>query len=66
MPTNLRQLLQKYRAKAASEREKGAYFEQLTKVWLEQPNNSSRQSDYLDGLLVVPFDAAPITKRAPR
>jgi predicted helicase len=35
MPYNLRSLLQKYRAESASEREKGTYFEQLTKVWLE-------------------------------
>jgi predicted helicase len=35
MPTDLRSLLQTYRAKAISEREKGTYFEQLTKVWLE-------------------------------
>lgn len=35
MPTDLRQLLEKYRAGATSEREKGAYFERLTKIWLE-------------------------------
>jgi predicted helicase len=35
MPTDLRSLLRTYRAKAISEREKGTYFEQLTKVWLE-------------------------------
>jgi predicted helicase len=35
MPTSLRDLLQKYRSKAISEREKGTYFEQLTKIWLE-------------------------------
>ena len=31
MPTDLRSLLQTYRSKAISEREKGTYFEQLTK-----------------------------------
>lgn len=35
MTTPLRELLQKYRNTARSEREKGAYFERLTKVWLE-------------------------------
>jgi predicted helicase len=35
MPTNLRELLQKYRSESVSEREKGTYFERLTKVWLE-------------------------------
>jgi predicted helicase len=32
---HLRDLLEKYRAGAVSEREKGTYFERLTKVWLE-------------------------------
>ncbi|WP_422033884.1 DEAD/DEAH box helicase [Reyranella sp.] len=35
MTTPLRELLEKYRNAARSEREKGAYFERLTKVWLE-------------------------------
>jgi predicted helicase len=35
MPTNLRELLHKYRSESVSEREKGTYFERLTKVWLE-------------------------------
>jgi len=35
MPTPLRDLLTKYREEAASEGEKGRYFERLTKVWLE-------------------------------
>lgn len=35
MSTPLRELLEKYRNAARSEREKGTYFEQLTKVWLE-------------------------------
>ena len=35
MPYSLRDLLAKYRVEAASEREKGTYFERLTKVWLE-------------------------------
>jgi predicted helicase len=32
---SLRVLLEKYRAGSSSEREKGTYFERLTKVWLE-------------------------------
>ena len=32
---SLRALLEKYRAGSSSEREKGAYFERLVKVWLE-------------------------------
>ena len=32
---SLRALLEKYRAGSSSEREKGTYFERLTKVWLE-------------------------------
>ncbi|MCW2285619.1 putative helicase [Rhodoblastus acidophilus] len=43
MPTNLRQLLEIYRKNAASEREKGAYFEQLTKVWLENAPTQKAQ-----------------------
>lgn len=35
MSTALRELLDKYRATARSEREKGTYFERLVKVWLE-------------------------------
>lgn len=35
MPTPLRELLEKYRRAARSEKEKGTYFERLTKVWLE-------------------------------
>jgi len=35
MTTPLRELLEKYRNAAHSEKEKGAYFERLTKVWLE-------------------------------
>jgi predicted helicase len=35
MTTTLRSLLTKYRGSAASEAEKGAYFERLVKVWLE-------------------------------
>ncbi|MFO1082574.1 MAG: restriction endonuclease [Reyranellaceae bacterium] len=35
MPTALRDLLAKYRRESRSEREKGTYFERLTKVWLE-------------------------------
>lgn len=31
----LRELLAKYRGNSANEREKGTYFERLTKVWLE-------------------------------
>lgn len=42
MPAHLRQLLEKYRKEAKSEREKGAYFERLTKVWLE---NAPTQRD---------------------
>ena len=41
--THLRQILQKYRANAASEREKGTYFEQLTKVWLENAPTQREQ-----------------------
>ncbi len=43
MPTSLRDLLQKYRSKAISEREKGTYFEQLTKVWLENTPTQREQ-----------------------
>ena len=32
---HLRQLLEKYRSDAVSEREMGIYFELLTKVWLK-------------------------------
>jgi predicted helicase len=32
---HLRELLEKYRQAASSEREKGTYFERLVKVWLE-------------------------------
>jgi predicted helicase len=35
MSTPLRELLEKYRRAAQSEREKGTYFERLVKVWLE-------------------------------
>lgn len=35
MPFNLRELLDGYRTGSRSEREKGTYFERLTKVWLE-------------------------------
>lgn len=42
MPAHLRQLLEKYRSEAKSEREKGTYFERLTKVWLE---NAPTQRD---------------------
>ncbi len=38
----LRDLLQRYRDESASEREKGTYFERLTKVWLE---NAPTQAD---------------------
>jgi predicted helicase len=45
MPTNLRQILEKYRANAASEREKGTYFEHLTKIWLE--NAPTQRAQFL-------------------
>jgi predicted helicase len=52
MPVDLRQLLQKYRSKAVSEREKGTYFERLVKVWLEnaptQREQISRVLTYAD------------------
>jgi predicted helicase len=35
VPYSLRDLLKRYRAEARTEREKGTYFENLTKVWLE-------------------------------
>ncbi len=35
MPTSFRELLARYRAESKSEREKGTYFERLTKLWLE-------------------------------
>lgn len=45
---SLRNLLEKYRAKASSEREKGTYFERLVKVWLENaPTQKSRFSRVL-------------------
>ena len=50
MPTPSRELLDKYRSTAKSEREKGTYFERLTKVWLEtapalvRPSLSHRRS----------------------
>jgi predicted helicase len=45
---HLRELLEKYRAGAASEREKGTYFERLTKVWLENaPTQRSQFSRVL-------------------
>jgi predicted helicase len=43
MTTTLRQILQKYRTEAFSEREKGTYFEQLTKVWLENAPTQKAQ-----------------------
>jgi predicted helicase len=43
MPIGLRQLLQKYRSEAASEREKGTYFERLVKVWLENAPTQREQ-----------------------
>ena len=60
MPTNLRELLQKYRSEAASEREKGTYFERLTKVWLEtaptQREQFSRVLTYADWARESRFD----------
>jgi predicted helicase len=35
MPTSFRELLARYRTESKSEREKGTYFERLTKLWLE-------------------------------
>lgn len=43
MTTGLRELLASYRAQAASEREKGAYFERLVKVWLEHAPTQREQ-----------------------
>ncbi|MCZ8260417.1 MAG: DEAD/DEAH box helicase family protein [Beijerinckiaceae bacterium] len=40
---SLRDLLSKYRANAASEREKGTYFERLVKVWLENAPTQKAQ-----------------------
>jgi predicted helicase len=41
--TNLRELLQRYRDRSRSEREKGTYFENLTKVWLENAPTQKEQ-----------------------
>ena len=43
--TTLRQLLDSYREHAASEREKGEYFERLVRIWLE--NAPTQQGRYL-------------------
>lgn len=43
MPTPLRNLLEKYRNTARSEREKGTYFEKLVKVWLETAQSQREQ-----------------------
>ncbi|MFT3810067.1 MAG: DEAD/DEAH box helicase family protein [Micropepsaceae bacterium] len=45
---SLRDLLEKYRAGSASEREKGTYFERLVKVWLE---NAPTQRDQFSRVL---------------
>ena len=45
---SLRDLLEKYRAGSSSEREKGTYFERLTKIWLENaPTQRSQFSRVL-------------------
>lgn len=42
-PIGLRDLLERYRAAATSEREKGTWFERLTKLWLERaPTQAGR------------------------
>lgn len=40
---NLRELLEKYREKSVSEREKGTYFERLVKTWLEHAPTQREQ-----------------------
>ena len=48
MSLSLRDLLARYRAESATEREKGTYFERLTKVWLENaPTQKGRYSRVL-------------------
>lgn len=43
METSFRQLLNRYRAQSASEREKGTYFERLVKVWLKAAPTQASQ-----------------------
>lgn len=48
MPTPLRALLDHYRSSARSQREKGTYFERLTKIWLEHaPTQAGRYARVL-------------------
>jgi predicted helicase len=61
MANGLRDLLATYRAQAASEREKGAYFERLVKIWLE---NAPTQRDQFARVLTYADFAAE--QRLPR
>lgn len=58
--TNLRQILQKCRANAASERETGAYFEQLTKVWVGKRPDTEGAIFARSGLTDVAGDVSGI------
>ena len=48
MTTPFNELLNQYRSAARSQREKGTYFERLTKIWLEHaPTQAGRYARVL-------------------